>query len=69
MMIDNNVPKFVFNDVEVVLYPHDRALVITVNQCGVCRLRMMLAIEGPETEAIRARVSHELSIDLQQQAA
>ncbi len=69
MMIDNNVPKFVFNDVEVVLYPHDRALVITVNQCGVCRLRMMLAIEGPEAEAIRARVQHEFGVELHQQAA
>ncbi len=69
MQIDNNVPRFLFNDVEVVLYPLDRSLVITVNQCGVCRLRMMLAIEGPEAEAIRARVKHEFTEEVTQLAA
>lgn len=60
MQIDNSVPAAVFHDVEVVLYPHNRSLVITVNQCGVCRLRLMVAMDSPIAEAIRARVVHEL---------
>lgn len=61
MQIDNCVPAHVFPDVELVAYTNGRSLVISINQCGVCRTRLMVAIEGDEAEAIRARVIHELS--------
>lgn len=63
MIVDDSIQELLFPDVEVVLYAHNHSLVICVNQCGVCRLRTILPIEGPEANAIRARVRYELEAE------